>query len=76
MESSMKIVTLDGGSGAGKSTQTRLLLEHYNELNIEQIEGRFWTIRDVTKRLFNLAEFKYLSDRYDRTATGSVCSIV
>ena len=58
----MKIITLDGGAGAGKSTQTRLLLEHYNELNIEQIKGRFWTIRDVTKLLFNLAGFEHLSD--------------
>ena len=58
----MKIITLDGGSGAGKSTQARLLLEHYSALNIEQIKGRFRTIRDVTKLLFNLAGFEHLSD--------------
>ena len=58
----MKIITLDGGSGAGKSTQTRLLLEHYNELNIEQIERRFRTMFSLTRLLFNLAEFRYLSD--------------
>ena len=58
----MKIITLDGGSGAGKSTQTGLLLEHYSALNIEQVKGRFRTIRDVTKLLFNLAGFEHLSD--------------
>ena len=62
MVSSMKIITLDGGSGAGKSTQTRLLLEHYNELNIEQIERRFRTMFGLTRLLFDLAEFRYLSD--------------
>ena len=58
----MKIITLDGGSGAGKSTQTRLLLEHYNGLNIGQIEGRFRTMFGLTRLFFNLEEFKYLSD--------------
>ena len=58
----MKIITLDGGSGAGKSTQTHLLLEHYNELNIEQIEGRFRTMFGLTRLFFDSAEFKYLSD--------------
>ena len=58
----MKIVTLDGGSGAGKSTQTRLLLEHYNELNIEQIECRFQTMFGLTKLLFDLGGFEHLSD--------------
>ena len=58
----MKIITLDGRSGAGKSTQTALLLEHYSGLNIGQIEGKFWTMFDLTRLLFNLAEFEYLSD--------------
>ena len=66
----MKIITLDGGSGAGKSTQTHLLLEHYNELNIGQIEGRFRTMFGLTRLFFDSAEFKYLSDDMTETATG------
>ena len=58
----MKIITIDGYSAAGKSTQTQRLTEHYGGLNIEQIEGKFWTMFDLTRLLFTLAEFEYLSD--------------
>lgn len=58
----MKIITIDGRSGAGKSTQTARLLEHYSGLNIEQIEGKFWTMFELTRLLFKSSDFEHLSD--------------
>ena len=68
----MKIITIDGYSGAGKSTQTQRLAEHYSGLNIEQIEDRFWTMFDLTRLLFTLAEFEYLSDDMTELLRGSI----
>ena len=58
----MKIITFDGRSGAGKSTQMGLLLEHYSGLNIGQIEGKLWTMFELTRLLFNSGDFEHLSD--------------
>lgn len=55
----MKIVTLDGHSGAGKSTQAQRLAEHYSELNIEQIGHIIWRFQYLTDELFSLAGFDY-----------------
>ena len=58
----MKIITFDGLSGAGKSTQTKRLVEHYSGLNVGQIEGKFWTMFELTRLLFNSGDFEHLSD--------------
>ena len=51
----MKIITLDGLSGAGKSTQMGLLLEHYNEFDSHRIRRQFRRIQHLAEQLFELA---------------------
>ena len=55
----MKIITFDGRSGAGKSTQSKLLAEHYSGLNIERIGHIIWRFQYLTDELFDLAGFDY-----------------
>ena len=58
----MKIITVDGYSGAGKSTQTHLLLEHYNEFDSHRIRRQFRKIQYLADRLFDLSGCPFTDD--------------
>ena len=58
----MKIITIDGHPGAGKSTQTKRLLEHYSELNIGEMGDKFRETHGLMKAAFVLADFGHLLD--------------
>ena len=55
----MKVITFDGRSGAGKSTQSNLLVKHFSELHVEKIGHIFWRMKYLTDELFDLAGFDY-----------------
>ena len=58
----MKIVTLDGYSGAGKSTQMALLLEHYNEFDSRRIRRQFRQTQYLADKLFDLSGCPFTDD--------------
>ena len=55
----MNIITFDGHSGAGKSTQSNLLVKHLDKLRVKKIGHIFWRMKYLTDELFDLAGFDY-----------------